>query len=696
MNTNPNKTSRSQLDQTRIGSFYILLIIVFVFYIIRLFNLQVINGNDYLIRADENRRREVNIQTQRGIIFDRNGIVLARNIASYNVTITPASLPGDESAVQEIYRQLSQLIDLPVNKGQINDQTVRLYKPCESSFGITQIVYIADTNAPYSAEPIKCNIDEKIALIIQEKSSDWPGVGIQVNPIRDYPTGELTADVIGFLGPIPSTQIDKYQQLGFDQNRDKIGYAGVESSLNDLLMGKNGKRVIERDVAGQDIRDLETPIDPAPGNNIYLTIDTRLQKIAEEALISSINELNRVAGTVKSTSGAVIVVNPKNGEILALVSYPSYENNRMARLIPAYYYLQLSQDPNRPLFNRAISGEFPPGSVFKLATGIGVMNEKVVAPEFQIKDPGKITVNQKFSVNDPGSLRDYVCWEPTGHGLVDFIHSIAWSCDVYYYKVSGGYQDEVPQGLGITRLAQYARAIGYGAVSGIELPGEASGLVPDPDWKRIYLGETWATGDTYIASMGQGFVLATPLQVLMAFATLANDGKYMKPTIIKEVADSSGKVIRPNEPVLVRDITKDKVIDTFDDNGFATGNKKVVEPWVISLAKQGMRMVVEPGGTASKEFVDFDQRIQSAGKTGTAEYCDNLAQQKNLCRPGNWPAHAWYSGYAPYTDPEIAVVAFVYSGNEGSTISAPIVQKVLEGYFDLKSIDSSANTGGTP
>jgi penicillin-binding protein 2 len=696
MNNKPSQTRRSKFDQVRIGSFYVLLISVFIFYIFRLFNLQVINGNDYLIRADENRRREVNIQTQRGIIFDRNGIVLARNIASYNVTITPASLPGDESAVQEIYRQLSQLIDLPVNNGQINDQTVRLYKPCESSFGITQIVYIADTNAPYSAEPIKCNVDEKIALIIQEKSHDWPGVGIQVNPIRDYPTGELTADIIGFLGPIPATQIDKYQQLGFDQNRDKIGYAGVESSLNDLLMGKNGKRVIERDVAGQDIRDLEPPVDAAPGNNIYLTIDTRLQKIAETALVSSINELNRVAGTIKATSGAVIAVNPKNGEILALVSYPSYENNRMARLIPAYYYQQLSQDPNRPLFNRAISGEFPPGSVFKLATGVGVMNERVVAPEFQIKDPGKITVNQKFSVNDPGTPRDYVCWEATGHGLVDFVHSIAWSCDVYYYKVSGGYQEEVPQGLGISRLAQYARALGYGQVSGIELPGEASGLVPDPDWKRIYLGETWATGDTYIASMGQGFVLSTPLQVLMSFATLANDGKYMKPTIIKDVVDSSGKVVRPNEPVMVRDITKDKVIDTFDENQFATGNKKIVEPWVIALAKQGMRMVVEPGGTASKEFVDFDQRIQSAGKTGTAEYCDNLAQQKNLCRPGNWPAHAWYAGYAPYTDPEIAVVAFVYSGNEGSTISAPIVQKVLEGYFDLKSIDSSANTGGTP
>lgn len=686
---------RVQLDGVRMGVLFGLITIIFSFYIFRLFNLQVINGENYVIRADENRRKEINIQTQRGIIFDRNGTVLARNIPSYDITITPALLPVDDSAIQEIYRQLSKLIDLPVNRGQVNDQTVRVYKQCESNFGITQIVYIADTNAPYTAEPIKCNVDQDIAFTIQEKAKDWPGVGIQISPVRDYPTGETTAEIIGFLGPIPASQIEKYEQLGFDKNRDKIGYAGVESSLNDILMGKNGKRVIERDVAGQTMRDLEPPIDASPGNNIYLTIDTRLQQIAKEALKAGIAEMNRVAGEMKSTNGAVAAVNPKTGEILALVSYPSYENNRMARLIPAYYYRQLSEDPIRPLFNRVISGEFPPGSVFKLSTSTGVANEKVVSPDFKIQDPGKITINQKFSVNDPGTPRDYVCWEPTGHGLVDFVHSIAWSCDVYFYKVSGGYQQEVPEGLGIYRLAQYARALGYGEISGIELPGETSGLMPDPDWKRIYLGETWATGDTYIASMGQGYVLATPLQVLMSIATLAFDGKYMKPTIIKEIVDSNGKVIKPFEPELVRDITKDKVIDTYDENSYSTGIKKVVEPWVIDLDKQGMRMVVEQGGTAYKEFAEFDKRIKSAGKTGTAEYCDNVAQEKNLCSSGNWPAHAWYVGYAPYNDPEIAVVAFVYSGTEGSTISAPIVQKVMEAYFDLKAIDSSSVTGTT-
>ena len=693
---NTQQPRHAHFDGMRIGVFYLLLVGIFAFYILRLFSLQVINGEDYLIRADENRRKVVNIQTQRGIILDRNGNVLARNVASYNVAITPALLPEDESATQEIYRKLAELIDIPVNRGQLNDQTVRLYKPCESNFGITQIVYIADTNAPFEAEPIKCNIDQKTAMIIQEKASDWPGVSIEVEPVRDYPTGSLTAETVGFLGPIPAATLDKYQQLGFDQNRDKVGYSGVESSLNDLLMGKNGKRVIERDVAGKTTRDLETPIDPTPGDNVYLTIDTRLQKIAQEALLGEIDFWNKYLGQIKSSSGVVIAINPKTGEILALVSIPSYENNRMARFIPAYYYEQISNDPNRPLFNHAISAEFPPGSVFKMATIVGVGNEKVVAPEFQIKDPGKITINQKYSVNDTGTPRDYVCWEPQGHGLVDFIHAIAWSCDVYFYKVSGGYLDEVPQGLGIYRLAQYARAVGYGTETGIELPGEAPGLIPDPDWKRIYMGETWATGDTYIASMGQGFVLATPLQVLLSFATIANDGKLMKPTIIKEVMDAGGKVVKPFQPTLVRDITKDAVIEEFDENNYTTGNKKTVDPKVIALAKEGMRLVVEPGGTASSAFVEFDQKIKSAGKTGTAEYCDNVAQQKNLCRSGNWPTHSWYVGYAPYNDPEIAVVAFVYNGGEGASVAAPIVQKTLEGYFELKAIDSSVSTGANP
>ena len=223
--------------------------------------------------------------------------------------------------------------------------------------------------------------------------------------------------------------------------------------------------------------------------------------------------------------------------------------------------------------------------------------------------------------------------------------------------------------------------------AGSEYGGEVEGLVPDPTWKRIYRAENWSTGDTYITTIGQGYVLTTPLQVLQSFAILANDGKYMKPTIVKDILDSEGNVVKAFEPTLVWDITKDPLIDILDEDNKPTGEKKVVEPWVIEYAKAGMRQAVIDG-TAAEAMAGLE--IPSAGKTGTAEYCDDVAQAKNLCQPEAWPAHAWYIGYAPYDDPEIVVIAFVYNGNEGAEVAAPIVKRVLEAYFCLKTIDSGS------
>jgi len=684
------ETHHSSLFSWRFLVFYGLIAAIFGYYTFRLFDLQVIQGPDYLAQADENRATSISTQAERGIIYDRNGVVLARNVAAYNVVITPANLPSDVGATQKVYRELSSLIDIPVNEGNTDDQTVKVFKPCDNDLGITQIVYIGDSLAPYDPVRIKCNIDQKTALIIQEKAPDWPGVGIEIEPIREYPTGWLSSEVIGFLGPIPAVLEEELSAQGFVSGRDKYGYAGIEAWFQNLLAGKNGKRLVEVDVAGKELRDLEEPTPAEPGKNLRLTIDIRLQSAAKAALIGEINFWNTYFNTVRSQNGVVIAINPKTGEILALVSYPTFENNRMARVIPAYYYEQLTRDPNRPLFNHAVSAEHPPGSVFKMSTAIGALNEKVVSPNDQLEDRGKLTITEKFTPNDPGSERDYVCWNEAGHGMVDFLHGVAWSCDVYFYKIGGGYQDEVKEGLGIWKLAEYAKALGYGAVTGIELPGEADGLIPDPTWKRVNVGENWSTGDTYIASMGQGYILSTPLQVLVSFATLANDGKYMRPTLLREVLDSQGNVEQPFNPEMKWDITKDPKIAVYDENLFTTGEYKVVEPWVVDLAKQGMRMVTQSGGTADIPFTG--ETIPSAGKTGTAEYCDNVAQSKNLCQPGNWPTHSWYVGYAPYDDPEIAVVAFVYNGGEGASVSGPIVRQVLDAYFELKAIDK-AKTG---
>jgi penicillin-binding protein 2 len=685
----------SKIENWRVKLFYYLIAAVIGFYVLRLFNLQILQNDAYLEQAEENRITNISIQTERGIIFDRYGVILARNIASYNVIITPAQLPGDPTeyplpgAVEEIYRELSPLIDIPAKNGVLNDETVRTFTPCQTDFGITEIVIIGDTNAPYDPVRIACNVDQETAMIVREMSNDWPGVDIEIEPIREYPTGDLTSEIIGFLGPIPAAIEEEYRDLGFVPDRDKIGYAGIESSLNDILGGRNGQRVVEVDVAGQEIRDLEPPIDPIPGNNIELTIDTRLQAAAKAALIGEIQWWNRYFNETRSSNGVAIAMNPKTGEVLALVSYPTFENNRMARIIPTYYYEQLIQDPNRPLFNHAVSAEHPPGSVYKLAPAIGFMNERVLSPTDSIECPGKISILEKYSPNDPGTPRDYVCYDDLGHGKVNYLKAIALSCDIYFYKVSGGYPEEVPEGLGIDRMAEYARALGYDQVTGIELPGEADGLVPTSAWKRITLSENWSIGDTYIAAMGQGFVLSTPLQVLVSAAIVANDGVYMQPTLVHRLSDSDGVVVQPFSPEVKWDITQDPLITIFDENGIPTEEKKVVEDWVIDLTQEGMRLAVTEG-TVERQFKGFEvngEEIQTAGKTGTAEYCDNVAQSKNLCQPGNWPTHSWYVGYGPYEDPEIAVIAFVYNGGEGASVAGPIVRKIMEVYFELKAID---------
>lgn len=686
---NSDKRVISGLEKWRFRIIYILLFLVFTVYVIRLFSLQIVEGADYLELAEENRIRNVSVQTQRGSIIDRNGYVLAQNAAAYNIAITPAYLPADEGTSEEIFRKLSPLLDIPVTNGVVTDESARFFTPCQTDFGIKEIVFIGDTNAPFSPVNIKCNVSKEVAMVISEKEGDWPGVTVEIEPIRQYPTGYLTAEIIGFLGPITAENQEYYEDLGFVAGRDKVGFAGAEYSLDEILLGQNGERVIEVDAAGKEIRDIEPPVASVAGNSVRLTIDTRLQSAAYTALVDEMKFWNTYLNRILSQNGVVIAMNPKTGEILAMVSEPTYENNRLERFIPAYYYNQLSEDPLKPLLNHGISAMHPPGSVFKMVAAIGALNEGVVTPEQEIACPGTISIMQKYSANDPGTPREYVGYDRAGHGMCNFVKAVGLSDDIYFYKIGGGFENEIPDGgLGAWRLKEYALALGYYRLSGIELPGEVQGLIPDPTWKRIYRAENWSTGDTYITTIGQGYVLATPLQVLQSFAILANDGKYMQPTIVKEILDADGNVIQEFSPKLVWDITKDPLINVLDENNKPTGEKIVVEPWVIDYAQQGMRRVVEDG-TATNAMALLE--IPSAGKTGTAEYCDNVAQEKNLCQPEAWPAHSWYVGYAPYDDPEIAVVAFVYNGFEGASVAAPIVQRVMETYFDLKAIDQAGN-----
>lgn len=676
----------------RLIGFYVIFFGVMLFYVYKLFTIQIIDGDYYLELADENRISVVQEQTTRGIITDRNGVVLARNTATYDIVITPADLPEDEGDTQEVYRKLSEIIGVPVNNGEINDETVRLYSECETDFGMTQIVYIASSLSPYDQTGIKCDVDEQTAKIVQEKAADMPGVGVRVNSIREYPTGYNTAEVVGFLGPIPQAMEDEMTEKGFILQSDKYGYAGVESSLQNILSGKNGRRVVEVDVGGLQTRDLETPMDPVAGYNVQLTIDVRLQNVVRSAMIDTMDFYNRVSLTGPITAdAAAIAMNPQTGEVLAMVSEPTFENNRMTRYIPAYYYNQLSIDQSKPLMNHTVQVAAPPGSVFKIVTGIGAMNERVVAPDYYVFDPGHIYLEQKYSPNDPGSTQEYVCHNRSGHGQVDYRHALAWSCNIYFNKVGGGYGDEVPEGLGIDRLGQYAHALGYGEYSNIELDGEEDGLIPTTTWKRVNQGEAWATGDTYLASMGQSYITATPIQVLGSFVTVANRGIHIKPTLIREIQDERGNTVLPFTPQMLWDITKDPRIMIYDENGLETDTYKTVEPWVLEETRQGLRLVTQPGGTAEEAFADDTH--QSSAKTGTAEYCDDIANAKGLCQFGSWPAHAWTVAYAPFDAPEIAVVVFVYNGKEGAYMAGYPCRRTIDNYFLLKEYD--AENAGT-
>jgi penicillin-binding protein 2 len=754
-------TNRYQVEPWRVWLVYGVIILVIVALIYRLVSLQIFSAQSWLEQAVENYQTTISEPAARGIIYDRNGFILARNIASYNVVITPAGLPDDEADIQRIYREVSELTGVPPG-GPVTPESLnnaKLFSVCVPGPSIADMVALGESLAPFTPVRITCNISEALARIIREKTVDWPGVSLEIEPIRDYPTGSLTANIIGFLGPIPAAFEADYRDRGFIPNRDKIGYAGIETSLDDILLGINGTRVAQVDVAGQELRNLEPPIPSVPGNNVVLTIDTRLQKAAEAALVDEINFWNTFFGTTRISSGVVIAMNPKTGEILAMVSYPTFENNRMARFIPGYYYEQLSQDPRTPLVNNAVSAELAPGSTFKLSTATGAFNEGVVDAGDIIETPGRLVLCERFSPNDPcvegRNTRPFVDWiyerngviNEAGFGSLDFFRCIAFSSNVCFYKLGGGYEDEIEEGLGIFRLGEYARALGYGARSGIQLPGEEDGLVPSPQWKRINTGENWSTGDTYIASVGQGYVTGTPLQVLMSGATIANRGKLMQPTVVREVQDGEGRVmsmwfdpvnftvyelrqttdargnvqdvwvnpihptdsfsspppgsyqISPFTPNMKWDVTVMPLINEWSClEGYCdlTGNVKTIQPATIEAVRNGTRMAVTQDlGTLHDIFIEaFPIPVAIAGKTGTAEYCDDVARQADRCRFGAWPTHAWTLAYAPFDDPEIIILAFAYNGGEGGSVAAPIVARVMQAYFELKSIDLQQNGGG--
>jgi penicillin-binding protein 2 len=743
----------------RLSAYQIVVILVLGIFVLRLYEYQVLRYDEFSAQADENRLSRLPIASDRGAIFDRNDLRLAFNVPAYLVTIVPASLPARRDEELAVFNRLSALVNVPPTRevARASGRNVR---------SIEEIVAEGEGIAPFREVIVATDIPLDVAVRIREERIYMPGVDVQAIAVREYPTGALTSHVIGYMGPIPADQAQALREQGYNPAFDRIGYEGIEAFLERDLSGTRGSELREVDVAGEVLRVVEQ-IDPIPGQNVRLTIDTELQAAATESLEKWLQFRNDQPGSADkglSYQGVVIAMDPRTGEVLSLVSLPTYDNSRFSRAIDAEYYFELVADPTRPLVNNAIKGLYPPGSVWKVVTMAGAMAEEVIDPATQLVDEGQILLENRYAPNDPAASQRFVCWLREGHGLVNAVQSMAWSCDVYFYQIGGGNDRLSPQvlrpgGLGIGGLFRHATATGIGSELGIELPFENAGRMPDPDWKRRNLGENWSTGDTYNAAFGQGYITTTPLQLLAQTASLINGGVFYQPTLIREFLDEQRNILRPFAPQVMRTLNPDDVppdedlvlflledmlmkgetslacicepnspyydsnrcdpegyrntVDTNSDpfvenlrqyrvhipynyvfNGsvcqpirFSNPNNPYRPAFVtteaLEIVREGtLAATTIEGGTALSASLDF---VQVAGKTGTAEYCDDVARPLGYCVPGQWPAHAWYVGYAPYEDPEIIIIAFVYNGGEGSRIALPIVKETMEAYYRLKS-----------
>jgi penicillin-binding protein 2 len=676
----------------RTSFFYIFLFAAAFGLVLRLFWLTVVEEPTFAAEALENRVSRVSDPAPRGIIYDSRGVPLVLNVPAFNVVVVPANLPDNEAQVERIYQRLADLLGMPLTVPGSTPQS-----PCTPGRGVQDLVEEGAGFRPFDAVKIGCDVSKEIALIVREEKAQLPGVDVIVEPLRQYPTGELTATLVGYMASIPSPDdapltYDYLVNRGFVPGRDRYGVAGIEASMQDVLAGQNGSSLVERDVSGQQLRVLGVETATVPGNNVQLTIDVRLQNAAYAAVSHRIDYVNSYLNKLEAFTGVAIVMNPKTGAVLAMVSWPTYDNNRFARFIDLDYYEQLAGDPEAevpkdpyyPLLNHAVNVLYPPGSVFKVVTAVGALEENVIDPERFIDDPGKITIRDQYFPADLGRARDFVCWKKDGHGPVNFITGIAQSCNVYFYKIGGGYEEDGLKGLDIEGLGKWMDIFGFGRTTNIELPGELAGYIPSRDRKRITWGESWSTGDTYNAVIGQGYVSVTPLQMLNAYNAVINGGWLYKPTIIDKILDGEGNVISETVPTLLNPERLPISQTTFDY--VRAGLRKAVVDGTLS----GDLNIYGQIGTP---ILDVPEDLHVAGKTGTAEYCDNFAWPRGWCIPALFPTHAWTALYAPYEDPEVSVIVFVYHGGEGSRMAAPIAGEILRAYFELKAQDA-AGAGG--
>jgi penicillin-binding protein 2 len=592
------------------------------------------------------------LEAPRGILRDRQGRPLVRNEPAFRILVVPGDLPEEPEEREAILRRLSAWLDMPLEREEASARGQRRE-------GLRERIEAAAQEAPFRPMVLKEPVDRELAFRLMEESVRMPGVRVEPFLERRYPSGALTAHVVGFIGRIPAEQVGRYQAEGYDPATDRVGLSGLEYALEPWLRGVKGARYVEEDARGRPVR-VRAEIPPQPGAQVTLTLDLDLQAAARAALQAKLDELNRIAGREITRRGVALVMRPATGEILAMVSLPDYDNNVFVSPELPQAYPRLLEDPFGPLLNHAVASQFAPGSSFKPIVAAAALQEGVITPRTRLFDPGEIVIPNRYYPNDPGMAQRFFCWLRSGHGWQDVVDALANSCNVFFYKVAGGYDvpgEPVFEGLGIERLVRYMQAFGLGKPTGVELPGEAAGQVPDPEWKRRTFGETWSTGDTYNLGIGQGYLLVTPLQLLNAINAIANGGTLYRPLLVREIADIRGNIIRSFRPEII--------------------GRLPIAPEHLAVVREGMVAAVERGTAVRAQIPG----IRVAGKTGTAEFCDDLALRMGLCAGRRLPSHAWFVAFAPAEAPEVSVLVFIWNGGEGAQNAAPVARQILEAYF---------------
>ncbi len=593
--------------------------------------LDLVKGGTYRAQAEGNRLRIAAIPAERGVIYDRNGTLLVRNVPDFTLTVTPADLPRDPKERENLIVQIAEAVSVtPVDV----EKSLRNYP--------------ANLASPV---PIKEHLDYEQALRLDIQSGRLSGVALAAGTKREVllkPEGASEpimslSHVIGYEGRINEAEYARLKNDGYLPT-DAIGKTGVETTYQKELRGTYGKKQIEVDAFGREQKVLASD-EPVQGMDLTLSIDAKLQAVAEQSLRNS-------AARNGFGRGAAVAMDPKTGEILALVSWPSYDANIFARGISTKEYQALLQDKNQPLYPRAVSGAFPPGSTIKTIVAAAALAEHVVTPATTVLSTGGIHFGAWF----------FPDWKNGGHGVTNVTKAIAESVNTFFYAVGGGW-DKI-DGLGIARLVSWYRKFNLGSKLGIDLPGEAAGFVPDEAWKERVKDEVWYIGDTYHVAIGQGDMLATPLQVAEWTAVFANGGTLVRPHVVKQ-------------------IRSEKTIEKIAPQPIATN---VVSKDVLDVVRQGMRQTVLAGSAQSLK-TSF---TQIAGKTGTAQWSSDK------------PTHAWFAGFAPYDDPQIVVAVLVEAGGEGSHSSVPVARDIIEAWLRPKNtpvparlspIDAATSTG---